>query len=55
MIQFSNDAFDVFMKDFGSRFSALDKCEQKTLTRKLNKMAGTLVKHIYLNRVCIIE
>jgi Rnl2 family RNA ligase len=52
---FSKDAFEDFMKDFGSRFAALDKCEQKSLTRELNKMTSTLVKHIYLSQAYIIE
>jgi Rnl2 family RNA ligase len=52
---FSKDALEDFMKDFGNRFSALDKCEQKSLTRELNKMTSTLVKRIYLSQAYIIE
>jgi hypothetical protein len=52
---FSKDALEDFMKDFGNRFSALDKCEQKSLTRELNKMTSTLVKCIYLSQAYIIE
>jgi Rnl2 family RNA ligase len=52
---FSKDVLEDFLKDFGSRFYALDKCEQKSLTRELNKMTSTLVKQVYLSQAYIIE
>ncbi len=41
---FSKDVFEDFLKEFGGSFTALDKYEQKNLTKELNKLALRLIK-----------
>ncbi len=45
---FAKDAFDDFLKEHGGAYTALDKCEQKSLNRELNKMASALVKEVVM-------
>ncbi len=42
----AQDALADFLKDQGGSYSALDKYEQKALTRELNKLAGNVVKDV---------
>lgn len=41
---FSKDVLEDFMKEQGGRFLSLDKCEQKSLTKEMNKFCTDLVK-----------
>ncbi len=41
---FSKDIFEDFLKEFGGSFTALDKYEQKNLTKELNKLALRQIK-----------
>lgn len=47
----------TFPKDFGKEFHAaldgLDKCEQKSFTKELNKAATSFVKEIYMSRAYV--
>lgn len=46
---FSKDVFDDFIKEFGGSYSALDKCEQKTFNKEINKLATSLIKKVYFS------
>lgn len=50
MGMFSKDALDDFLKEHGAAYAALDKCEQKSLNREINKLATDLVKQVYLSQ-----
>ena len=52
---FSKDALEDFLKEHGSAYSALDKCEQKSLNRELNKLCTDLVKKVYMSQAYILE
>ncbi len=41
---YAKDILTDFLKEHGGEYSALDKCEQKSLNRELNKMAANFVK-----------
>lgn len=45
---FAQDALADFLKEHGGTYSALDKYEQKSLTRELNNLAGKVVKQEYM-------
>lgn len=47
---FAKDAFEDFLKENGSLYNALDKCEQKSLNRELNRMCTNLVKKVYMSQ-----
>ena len=51
----SKDVLDDFLKEHGGSYSALDKCEQKSLNKELNKLCTTLVKQVYMSQAYIIE
>lgn len=54
MGMFSKDILDDFLKEHGGQYSALDKCEQKSLNRELNKLSTGFVKEILLSKAYII-
>ena len=51
----SKDVLDDFLKEHGGSYSALDKCEQKSFNKELNKLCTTLVKQVYMSQAYIIE
>lgn len=52
---FSKDVLDDFLKEHGSAYTVLDKCEQKSLNKELNKLCTTLVKKVYMSQAYIPE
>ena len=50
---FAKDILDDFLKEHGGVYSALDKCEKKSLNRELNKLATDFVKKVLLNQAYI--
>ncbi|MCR4847407.1 MAG: RNA ligase, Rnl2 family [Bacteroidales bacterium] len=52
---FSKDVLDDFLKEHGGSYAALDKCEQKSLNKELNKLCTALVKRVYMNQAYITE
>ena len=55
MGQLSKDVLDDFLKEHGGSYSALDKCEQKSLNKELNKLCTALVKQVYMSQAYIME
>lgn len=51
----SKDVLDDFLKEHGGSYAALDKCEQKSLNKELNKLCTTLVKQVYMSQAYIME
>ena len=49
----SKDVLDDFLKEHGGSYAALDKCEQKSLNKELNKLCTTLVKKVYMSQAYI--
>lgn len=54
MGMFSKDILEDYMKEHGGAYTALDKCEQKSLNRELNKLSTGFVKEILLSKAYII-
>lgn len=54
MGMFSKDILEDFLKEHGGAYTALDKCEQKSLNRELNKLSTGFVKEILLSKAYII-
>ena len=54
MGMFSKDILEDFLKEHGREYTALDKCEQKSLNRELNKLSTGFVKEILLSKAYII-
>lgn len=54
MGMFSKDILEDFLKEHGGEYTALDKCEQKSLNRELNKLSTGFVKEILLSKAYII-
>lgn len=52
---FAKDILDDFLKEHGGEYSALDKCEQKSLNRELNKLATDFVKQTFISKAYIID
>lgn len=52
---FARDILDDFLKEHGWKYSSLDKYEQKTLNRVLNKLATDFVKKILMNQAYILD
>jgi len=52
---FSKDVLEDFLKEHGGSYSSLDKCEQKSLNKELNKLCTSLVKQVYMSQAYIIE
>lgn len=44
-----------FLKEHGGEFDALDKCEQKSFNKEVNKLCTTMVRQVYMSRAYIIE
>lgn len=55
MGMFAKDILDDFLKEHGGEYSALDKCEQKSLNRELNKLATDFVKATFMNQAYILD
>ncbi len=55
MGMFAKDILEDFMKEHGGEYSALDKCEQKSLNRELNKLATDFVKTNFLSQAYILD
>lgn len=55
MGMFSKDVLDDFLKEYGSAYTALDKCEQKSLNKELNKLCTTLVKKVFMSQAYILD
>ena len=51
---FSKDVLADFLKEHGGEFDNLDKCEQKTLNKEVNKLCTALVKQVYMSQAYII-
>lgn len=51
---FSKDILEDFLKEHGGEYTALDKCEQKSLNRELNKLSTSFVKETLLSKAYII-
>lgn len=54
MGMFSKDILEDFLKEHGGEYTALDKCEQKSLNRELNKLSTGFVKETLLSKAYII-
>jgi len=54
MGMFSKDILEDFLKEHGDAYTALDKCEQKSLNRELNKLSTGFVKGTLLSKAYII-
>lgn len=52
---FSKDVLEDFLKEHGSAYTALDKCEQKSLNKELNKLCTTLVKRVFMRPTPITD
>ena len=52
---FSKDVLDDFLKEHGSAYTALDKCEQKSLNKELNRLCTTLVRKVYMSQAYILD
>lgn len=51
---FARDILDDFLKEHGGAYTALDKCEQKSLNRELNRLATTFVRQTLISRAYIL-
>lgn len=51
---FARDILDDFLKEHGGEYTALDKCEQKSLNRELNHLATSFVRTTLLSQAYII-
>jgi Rnl2 family RNA ligase len=45
----SKDILDDFLKEYSGTYASLEKSEQKTLNRHINKQATDLIKKVYMN------
>lgn len=52
---FARDILDDFLKEHGGAYTALDKCEQKSLNRELNRLATTFVRQTFMSRAYILD
>ena len=46
---FSRDVLEDFLKEHSGEFASLEKCEQKTFNKEVNKFCTTLLKQIYMS------
>lgn len=51
----SKDVLADFLKEYCGEFGALDKCEQKTFNKEVNRFCSALVKQVYMSQAPIIE
>ena len=47
---FPKDTLDDLLKEHGGSYAALDKCEQKTFNKEMNRLCTSLVKKVYLGQ-----
>ena len=52
---FSKDVLEDFLKEHSGEFAALEKYEQKTFNREVNKLCTTLVKQVYMSQAYIMD
>ena len=52
---FSKDVLDDFLKEHGDAYTALDKGEQKSLNKKLNKLCTAFVKGVHMSQASMLE
>jgi len=52
---FSKDVLEDYLKEHGNLYTALEKSEQKLLTKELNKFCTALVKQVYMSQAYIME
>ncbi len=51
----SKDVLEDFLKEHGGAYAALDKCEQKSFNKELNKFCIALVKKVYMSQAYIMN
>ena len=47
---FCKDVLEDFLKEHGGEYSGLDKCEQKSLNKEVNKLCSTVLTKEYLSK-----
>ena len=47
---FCKDVLEDFLKEYGGKYSGLDKCEQKSLNKEVNKLCSVLLTKEYLSK-----
>lgn len=47
---FCKDVLDDFLKEHGGKYSGLDKCEQKSLNKEVNKLCSIVLTKEYLSK-----
>ena len=47
---FCKDVLEDFLKEHGGEYSGLDKCEQKSLNKEVNKLCSTVLTNEYLSK-----
>ena len=52
---FGKDTLDDFLKEHGGSYAALDKCEQKSFNKEMNRLCTSLVKKVYMGQAYILE
>ena len=52
---YSKDILDDFLKEYGGKYGALDKCEQKNFNKALNKLSTDFVKQTLMSRAYLLN
>ena len=52
---FSKDVLEDFLKEHSGKLAALEKYEQKTFNREVNKFCTTLVKQVYMSQAYFLD
>ncbi|MDE6522695.1 MAG: RNA ligase, Rnl2 family [Muribaculaceae bacterium] len=52
---YSKDILDDFLKEYGGKYCALDKCEQKNFNKALNKLSTDFVKQTLMSRAYLLN
>lgn len=52
---FSKDTLGDFLKEHGGSYAALDKCEQKSFNKELNRLCTSLVKKVYMRQAYFMD
>lgn len=52
---YSKDVLDDLLKEHGGKYSALDKCEQKSFNKALNKLSTDFVRHTLMSQAYILD
>ena len=47
---FCKDVLEDFLKEYGGKYSGLDKCEQKSLNKEVNKFCSVVLTKEYLSK-----